>query len=483
MQELTFKNYFIALSLIISGIIASSAITLIGDISIDAPMPLLILGSFAAFLVCCFIFYPKATTGQTVQISILGILFNAFILLGVYLFNNYLNFFSISLKPEFVLSLNPLILGIGFLFSLTAIRISTKIEEIQEEIQEEERKEEQQPGTSYATEPARIPQTPLEIHKIQNSEHNEEPEDTESLNVLEPMELDDQIIIEPDDKDKNFIPTNIRLIQNSASKDTEQKGRIGSIGKLLVNNKDIENLIESEEILSTKTNVITTISGQKLYEKLNELKNEFSCMQEMALIDSGGFILANNFEDKQRVQIAGALISGAYFTLQNYFSQLDLNFPVRIFFETDKNNSFIAKTKNELLFSIWGKEDQNFQHIEYGPMTEILDTEDFSELDITPYADLIKIEAFAVSDIEGMLINSFGDTERAQLFAAISSAVFENLKVFLMNLRLTNLKKIVVFTPQKTITILKTRDKIVSFLTDAQEYPKVAEELLKIEEI
>ena len=479
MQELTFKNYFIALSLIISGIVASAAITTIGDISIDAPIPLLILGSFAAFLVCCFIFYPKATTGQTVQISILGILFNALILLGVHFFNNYLDFFTISLKPQFVLNLNPLILGAGFIFSLVTLRVMTRIEEVQEEEQIKE-----QPGASYAAEPAKIPQTPLKIHSIQASKNNhQEPENTESLDALEPMELDDQVTIEQDDKNKNFIPTNIRLIQNSSSKDTEQKGRIGSIGKLLVNNKDIENLIESEEILSTKTNVITTISGQKIYEKLNELKSEFSCIQEMALIDSGGFILANNFEDKQRVQIAGALISGAYFTLQNYFSQLELNFPVRIFFETDKNKSFIAKTRDELLFSIWSKENQDLQHIEYGPMTEIMDAEDFSELDITPYADLIKIEAFAVSDIEGMLINSFGDTEKSQLFAAISSAVFENLKVFLMNLRLFNLKKIVVFTPQKTITILKTQDKIVSILTDAQEYPKVAEELLKIEEL
>ncbi len=490
MQELIFKNYLKSVFLLVTGIIIASMASILGSFNIavpqvftlvltpvDIPLPLLILGTLAAFLGCCFIFYPKATMGQTLQIAITGVLFNAIIITGSYLLSGYLNAPQITVKPEFIMNFSLLIPGAGFIFSLLTLFSGVKLQKIEdiepEQTPEQAPVEQTEPetpaGESFES------HTPQEIHKI--APKQEETGDKETLEPLEPLELNDS----PEVKSENdFIPTDIRLVQTSHSKETEQKGRIGAIGKLLVNNKNIEGLIESEELLNSKTNVITTVSGQKIYGKLDDLKREFSCIREMALVDSGGFILANNFEDKQRVQIAGALVAGAYHTIQNYLTQLSLDFPVRIFFETENANSFIIKTRDEVLFSIWNKE---FQQVEYGPMAEILEEKDFSGIDIIPYADLIKVENFAVSDSEGALVNSFGDAESSKVFAAVSSAVFENLKVFLMNISLLNLSKIAVFTPQKTITIIKPRDKIVAFLTDSEDYPKVSEELLAMEEI
>lgn len=500
MQELTFKNYFKALFVILLGIAASSAVTLVSVNSINMPLPLLSLGVLTGFLASCFIIYPKATMVQTLQISVTGIFYNSLILVSVYYLNMYLNLPQMVMKPEFILNINPVIIAIAFLFSTFTLFVGVKLEETTEETLQEEPEQIEDENREETQEEIEEPQAyhpveeeipvPQEIHKFDSQkEEEQEKNEQENLEPLEPMELEDkpESVPLPDSENiiapvsaADFIPTNIRLVQTSHVKDSEQKGKIGAIGKLLVNNKDIENLIESEGVNNSKMNVVTSLSGEKIYQKFDELKQEFTCIREMALVDSGGFIIANNFEDKQRVQIAGALVSGGYHTLQNYLSQLSLNMPVRIFFETEEANSFILKTKEEILFTIWDKE---FQQLEYGPMQEMLDTEDFSTLDIIPYADLIKVEKFAVSDSEGVLVNSLPDAENSQLFAAVSSAIFENIKVFLMNIRLFNLTKIIVFTPQKTMTIVKPADKIASFLTDGEEYPKISEQLLNMEEI
>ncbi len=527
MQDLIFKNHVKVLFIIILGLMTASAITLADMANVDVPLPLLILGTLAAFLASCFIFYSKASMGQTMQIAITGILINAVIITGSHFLNLYSNMPHIILKPSFILNIDPLVIASGFVFSVLALCVGLKlgepakekIEKAEEEIAEspeeqQEHEEQQKEPEKEQTEPVKTAKETVEIseepaveamslqdaRKLLNGEAPEEkteepswieePENGE-LASLEPEELSETIDLEapeetlqletaeemPETK-ADYIPTDIRLVQNLSQKDTGQKGKIGSIGKLLVNNKNIENISESEEMLNSETTVITTVSGQKIYEKFDEIKNEFSCIKEMALIDDGGFIIANNFEDKQRVQIAGALVAGAYHTLQNYLSQISLTLPVRIFFETENTNSFIVKTKSEILFSVWEKD---FKQVDYGPLDEIIEADDFENLDIIPYADLIKVEQFTVSNSEGTLVNSMGDAADSQLFAAVSSAMFENIKVFLMNIRMFNLTKLVVFTPQKTITIVKPEDKIVSFLTDAEESPNVSEELLKME--
>jgi len=488
MQELIFKNHLKVLFIILAGLIASSAVTHAGMSNVDVPLPLLILGTLAAFLASCFVFFSKATTGQTLQITLTGILLNSAAITGSHFLNTLSGMPDIILKPAFILNIDPLVVATGFVFSIIALCVGLKIEDPakkQPPEQPPEAMEETDPSPQTSEiPPAQEPgqQTPAETEELFLAEKpplQEMAEIPEGLAPLESMELNDNI--EPETKSQtDYIPINIRLVQAVAQKDTEQRGKIGSIGKLLISNKNLDNLIESEEMLDSETTVITTVSGQKIYEKFNEIKSEFSCIKEMALIDEGGFIIANNFEDKQRVQIAGALVAGAYHTLQNYLSQISLAMPVRIFFETENTNSFIVKTREEILFSVWEKD---FKQVEYGPMKEIIEADDFENLDIIPYADLIKVEQFAVSDSVGTLVNSMGEVADSQLFAAVSSAIFENIKVFLMNIKMFNLSRIVVFTPKKTITIVKPEDKIVSFLTDAEEYPNVSEELLKMEAI
>jgi|GEM_PF-1914696 len=549
MHELIFKNYVKSFFLILIGIAAVSGASLTKTGVVEVPIPVYILGILTGFLLIGFIFYSKANIGQTLQIAITGILVNAIFIIGTYFAGSYLNLPRIELKPEFILYMNPVVIGVSFLFSVLVLFVSVGFKKVktkgaektsgkeigendgeipenapvqrQKDIQEtdvvefnykksEEKMPQQEEISSQASEESKSPSTYEELYpQASNYVKADSPQEDDYLeDIMEgdlkegegsseeisEERLPEEVIsfsdngqgeMPEDNENMDYIPTNIRLSEVVSVRDTDSKGKIGSIGKLLVNNRDIENVIKTNEmtnesVLNDRTNVISSISGEKIYKKFSEMKEEFVYIKEVALIDKGGFTLANDFEDKQRAQITGALVAGTYHTLQNYLAQLSMAFPVRIFFETANTNSFIVKTKNEILFSIWDKE---FKHIDYGPLTEIIQTEDFSQIDITPYADLMKLDKFTIADSGGKIIKSTNETEQAEQFAAVSTAIFENLKVFLMNIQLLKLSKIVVFTPQKVMTIIKNQDNIISFLTNSEDFPKISEDLLKIEEI
>jgi len=288
-----------------------------------------------------------------------------------------------------------------------------------------------------------------------------------------------------DDEYFNFIPTDIRLIETSISKDNQSKGKIASIGKLLVNNRDIEGVIESgaansEGNIEGKTNIVSSVSGEHIYEKFNKLKQEFEHIREIALIDKGGFILASNYEDKMKIHITGALIAGAYHTLQNYLAQISFKHPQKIFFETENSNNFIMKTNDEFLFSIWDKE---FKHVDYTVLEGFIEGEAISEADLTPLIELNQIKNFAASDGTGRLVKSIDNTENSEKLAIISSALFENLKVFLLNIQLLKLSRITIFNDEEVITIQKFNDEIATFITPVDGLVKISDNFLKMDEI
>jgi predicted regulator of Ras-like GTPase activity (Roadblock/LC7/MglB family) len=544
-QELNFKKPLTSVLLFLIGIIACSALSLLHLAHMEIPLPVITLGFFAGYLLCTFIFQPGATTGQSMQITIMGIVIAALTLLASSYCVGFIGLTDISIKTDFILSINPLSLGISFFAGLIVSNKLMKLEKVNPEKPVPQIKEEQKTATGVnitglnkndglETVPFSVKQDTPNIMEKEDSGEDFPPSEPKNLyeeiypqktsketpNKSEELYFEDftakeiknapQNYILPSLKEENildlnqvqsnaekyqprninpenpdFIPTNIRLIETPTVRESETKGKMASIGKLLVNNKDIENLILNNETAregssNGKTNIISDISGQKIYEKFSEIKKEHSQIKEMALIDKGGFILATNFEDKQKAQITGALVAGAYHTLQNYLVQLSLDLPVRIFFKTENALSFIYKTSNELLFATC---DKDFSMIEYGPIAEVLEAGNLYEINLTPYADLMKIEKFTMSDIDGRMLNSLDNSDESHNFCAVSSAVLENLKVFLMNIQLYKLSKIFIFTSEKVLTIYKNDTTIASLLTPIDEFPKISESLLNMEEI
>ena len=106
-----------------------------------------------------------------------------------------------------------------------------------------------------------------------------------------------------------------------------------------------------------------------------------------------------------------------------------------------------------------------------------------SESDLTPLVELNQIKNFAVSDGSGKLVKSTNKDEKSEKLAIISAALFENLKVFLMNMHLSKLTRITVFNSEEVITIQKFNDEISAFITPADGLIKISDDFTKMEKI
>lgn len=542
MQELKFRNIIPSLFAFVVAVAASIGSSYIIIHSFDLPVPLLIIGLFAGFLLLNFIAYPKANTAQIMQLTITGVFVNAIVLIAATFGIKYFHLTSIALNSDFILSINPLTPALSFLFSFitlislvlfedkainskkTANKKEKQVKKPTEETQTEiipfegkkevlnktEEKIEEKPKSLYeelypqAKSEALNRKEPQEnefflglnevesIKKVEVKEKNEEFIEIEPLPAINFEENNQSRKITPssakndDDEYFNFIPADIRLIDAPVSKDNESKGKIASIGKLLVNNRDIEGIIESSAAITeagseSKTNIVSSVSGENTYEKFNQLKQKFAQIRELSLIDKGGFILASSqSEDAMKTNITGALISGAFHTLQNYLAQISFKNPQKIFFETENSNNFILKTNDEFLFSICEKE---FKSVDYSVLEGFIENETISEVDLTPLIELNQITNFVIADGAGKLVKSMDNSENAEKLAIISSALFENLKVFLMNIQLMALVRITIFNSEEVITIQKCNGEIASFVTPIDGILKISDDFVKIEEI
>jgi len=545
MQDIKFRN---AVPTTISGVLAIAftiCSSFIPTAPINLPLPLLFVGLFTGFVILNFISYPKANTNQVIKLCITGFFLNLVIAIAAIFAAKALGFAQITLNPDFILLINPSIPAAGFIFSyLTMVTLIT-FEEKNGETKKSDKpqpvaKEEEPEKITFEAKPAPVQEKVAETQPAQELEKEEpsktlyqelypqqekvekqveepkqeifldfsssveekkEEKSTELPSAEEFLELEDlpseklqenkeEEPLEPQEEkpvpQENFdyIPTDIRLVEAPVSKENENKGKIGSIGKLLVNNRDIEGIIElnAEQASSEgKTNIISSESGEQIYEKFSKLK-EFGHVKEIALVDKGGFVLANSFAeaDKMKIPITGALIAGAYHTMQNYLLQLSILNPQKIFFETENSNNFMIKTGDNFLFSTWEKV---YPHVDFGTLESFLENDELSENELTPLIELELLQNYALSDATGQILNTTHKFPFSENIGIISSALFENLKVFLMNINLLKLRRIVIFSDENVMTIQKFDDKIAAFITPTDGLVKLSEDFQKIENI
>lgn len=523
MQELKFRNIFSTLFVLIVATVLCIGVSYIKILAFAVPVPLLVIGLFAGFIILSFIFYPKASTIQTIQLTAVGILVNVVMLTGAVFGINYLKLASVSLNSELILLINPLIVALSFLSSFIILISMIKFEDktvvntpiereepetgiedtesetIPFELKELSKKEEKQEEPPKSLYEELYPQAKPQAVKVEEENVLDEPECFMEMEDLPSFSLEEEVQEEPpsentpvdtvsaehDEEYFDYIPTDVRLVEAPVSKDSESKGKIASIGKLLVNNRDIEEIIESGEIsaeqgLKGKTNIVSSDSGEHTEKKFSRIKQEFSYIKEIALIDKGGFILASNMQDKMKINIIGALAAGVYHTLQNYLAQISFSLPEKLFFETENVNCFIARISDDQMLFSTGEKECN--PVEFGELKAFL-TEEITEADFTPLVELGQIKNFAIANGAGQIIESDVNNEQSQKQGIISSALFENIKVFLMNIQLVKLSRITIFNADEIIIIQKSGENIASFRLPKEGLIKLSDDFVKIEEI
>ncbi|MDD3014851.1 MAG: hypothetical protein PHC34_14205, partial [Candidatus Gastranaerophilales bacterium] len=285
--------------------------------------------------------------------------------------------------------------------------------------------------------------------------------------------------------DDNDIPDNIRLSDNQRINKTESKGMISSIGKLLINNRDIENIIETNELMqqigcsSDDIDIVTMTSGIKIYEKFNRIMVEYTQIKDLTLSNKAGFTIASIIKDSRRSETIGAIASGAFLVLKNYLERLEICNLQKVFFEADDAVYSLFKIDDFILFFI---SEENFEPINYTLVKEILAQNNISNQDLSVIKNIKGIIESAITDKEGMLIGSI-NSENPKKLASLSSAIFENLKVFITNIQPAKLNKIVVFADDKVLTIRKYNDKIAGLITSSDGPVKLSDQITEIEEL
>lgn len=282
-----------------------------------------------------------------------------------------------------------------------------------------------------------------------------------------------------------FIPENVRLVENNEPRKVEKDGIISSIGKLLVNQRDIENIIEINSVIqqvgndADGTNIITRILGDKINEKLATIEAEYYQIRDLTLSNKAGFAIASVIKNDRSQQTIGALASGAFLTLQNYINRLNIGSPKKILFETENTTHTLFKIDTFIFYFTC---DNAFKLIDFNDLDTYLNQSEFSELDFSSIKTIKGLKSVTLANGLGEVVYN-NDSKNGEVLALISSAIFENLKVFIKNIQPEKLVKITIFCDNNNLVIRKFDEDILALLTDINEPIKLTKNSIKIEEI
>ncbi|MEI7475581.1 MAG: hypothetical protein WCK67_12470 [bacterium] len=259
-----------------------------------------------------------------------------------------------------------------------------------------------------------------------------------------------------------FIPENIRLANNLSDRKEEKEGKITSIGKLIVNERDIENLIELGSIGHAgnfRTNIVSVEAGNQSNEIFSKIKEICSKVTTVSLIDKSGFILKSNIGNLHLEQTIGAVAAHAFMTVQNYVSQLAFNSIDNIIFNTTTSSILLNLSKDKI-YALEIADNNNFKTSE---ISEILKAKSLENIEIESL--LINDEVMAALFVDTNENNEEKDEELKKI-ASISSSIFDNLAIFVINIQTQPLESVIIFEKSKSLVIKKIEDKLAIFIIE-----------------
>ncbi len=288
---------------------------------------------------------------------------------------------------------------------------------------------------------------------------------------------------EGDEPDGLKISGNIRVVEVNDEEEGPQ-GSIASIAKLLVNQRDVENVIQINEIMQQigcdtgNTKVVSMNKGIEIYESFNKLKVDYPQIKDMAIVEQNGFIIASYFENKRKEQTCCALGSGIYLIVQNYLAQVGLN-PQRIFFVFDDQTISINKL-NEQIFYLSFANDLNI--INFNQSEIFMDKQNITESDYASLQQTDGLTRAILTSNNKTVVNIFNE-ENIKKYTSVSTAIYDNLRVFLMNILKGSLRHIILSCDKETLAISKKEQQmlILGFAPDSTI--KISNTLSEIEDL
>lgn len=259
-----------------------------------------------------------------------------------------------------------------------------------------------------------------------------------------------------------FIPENIRLVDNSnEKKETKKEGKITSIGKLIVNERYIENIIEqSVDELSAggRAKIVTAEAGNQAAVLFNKLIDTSADITNISLLDKSGYVLKSTLNDAHREQTIGAVVSQAYMTLQNYAAQIAFNSINRIIFNCQKSSLLLSLADDK----IYAVDFSHNNHFIESPFDYIIKSNEVTTFDV----ESLKCEKDMLAIFT---VNSFGNSneedKELEKIGAVASSIFENLRIFLINIQSDPMESVILFEKDKSLTIKRVGEKFLIMIT------------------
>lgn len=286
-----------------------------------------------------------------------------------------------------------------------------------------------------------------------------------------------------DDQNFDYFPLKDRVTKKEKdSASPEHKGKISAIGKLLINTKDVENLIDmnenNQDLFQSIDNkqVVSFDYGLQIYEKFNKILVDNSKVRNLSFIDKNSSIIASTYRDNHQRKLVGAIVSCVYGISQNYFDRLNLNGFSQIFFETEKTSDCIIEINGKILYL---EAEQGFKSVEYDSFQDVLSQESITVQDFSSLKNKPGFSEAIIADESGALLAHF-HSSNPESKASVLAAVFENLKYFITSIHSYNLDKIIIMTEDKAVIIRKYSDKLALFTAENTSFVKVSDDIKTI---
>lgn len=255
--------------------------------------------------------------------------------------------------------------------------------------------------------------------------------------------------------ERPYIP---KLAEESRPKNFETTGKITSIGKLLVDHRDIENIIETNALMQSvgsevgSTKIISAISGGKTNEKLATI-SEIGGTNACIVVDDAGFIHASTLKDLHREQVIGAMAYGTFAAISSNLNKMGFQPAKDVIFESETGAVILNKYSSSNVIAIL-----------VNPGVQLYQLQEVNELVATAGerepADLIQTSASINGVIGAVLAKNTGeliesklidDSKVASNIAYVLPAFYSNAGVFIKNMDQGSLRKIIANTGNEVI--------------------------------
>ena len=292
---------------------------------------------------------------------------------------------------------------------------------------------------------------------------------------------------EPLAVDENYtVP---ELAQDPSSKDSKSGGKITTIGRLLVDKRDIENIIDTNEQLqhisadATTTKILSQSEGDLINAKLSAIK-DLSNVKGCVVVSESGFIQASNLEDLQKEQIIGALASGTYGIISNTIKKVGFKSPKEITLETNEGQLILLKALNNIFAIFIEPQPPLYQLDDINKLLVSQPTTAPEEL-VSSFSDIPGVIGALIASKDGHLLahKIVDSAKNPDLLAKNLPTFYSNTGVLAKNLGLNTLQRLIIQTSSEDFLLKLVNNELIvvySTLNTSVKALQLKQQILKL---